>query len=195
MAVMAPKTIQLKDGIRALLRCAGDSDALALLENAKSGFVDGEGMVVEPDEFTKTEEQEKEWIRGLNENPRNLLLVVEVEGRIVGNIDFHIARRRRVAHWGEFGMSVVPGWRSRGVGDALLGGLVAWATSVPEIEKIVLRVRADNPRAMALYKKHGFVEYGRSKDSVRLSDGVYIDDVMMERFVREGVSGSDHSYP
>jgi putative acetyltransferase len=81
-------------------------------------------------------------------------------------------------------MSVQPGWRSRGVGNALLGSLVAWATSVKEIEKIILRVRADNPRAIALYKKHGFVQCGLSKDVLKLDDGVYVDEVTMERFVR-----------
>ena len=184
MAILPPKTIRLDDGTTILLRCAGEGDALALIEAAKNVFIDGEGMVVDPDEFTKSEDQEKLWIKGLNENPRQLLLVAEVDGRIVGNIDFHIARRRRVSHWGEFGMSVQPGWRSRGVGNALLGSLVAWATSVQEIEKIILRVRADNPRAIALYKKHGFVQCGLSKDVLKLDDGVYVDEVTMERFVR-----------
>ena len=112
------------------------------------------------------------------------LLLAEVEGRIVGNIDFHIARRRRLAHAGEFGMSVQSDWRSRGIGNALLESLIEWALTVKEVEKISLRVRADNPRAIALYKKHGFVTCGVARDAIRLSGGVYVDDIMMERFVR-----------
>ena len=141
-------------------------------------------MVVEHDEFTKTEDQERAWIRAINDNPRELLLLAEVEGRIVGNIDFHIAKRRRLDHSGEFGMSVQPGWRNRGIGSALLGSLIEWASGVKEVEKIGLKVRADNDRGIALYKKHGFVQCGRLKDSMKLADGVYVDDILMERFVR-----------
>jgi RimJ/RimL family protein N-acetyltransferase len=184
MPVIPAKTVHLSDGTKVLIRCAGESEALALIEATRNILADGEGMVAEPGEFNKTEEQEREWIRGLNENPTNLLRVAEVEGQIVGNIDFHSAKRRRLAHVGEFGMSVQPGWRSRGVGSALLEGLIAWARSVPEVEKITLRVRADNPRGIALYEKHGFLPCGLAKDAIKLSDGVYVDEITMERFVR-----------
>ena len=183
MAFLPPKKIQLKDEM-VVIRCAQEGDALALLEVAKTVFLDGEGMVVEPDEFSKTEDQEKAWINALNDNPRELLLVAEVASRIVGNIDFHIAKRRRLAHSGVFGMSVLPGCRGRGIGNALLGSLIEWASTVKEIEKIGLQVRADNERGIALYRKHGFAQCGLSKDSLKLADGVYVDEITMERFVR-----------
>lgn len=81
-------------------------------------------------------------------------------------------------------MGVHPDWRSRGVGNVLLGSLIEWARSVPEIEKISLKVNADNHRAIALYQKHGFVQCGHSKNAIKLRDGVYVDDFTMERFVR-----------
>jgi RimJ/RimL family protein N-acetyltransferase len=184
VAILAPKRIHLKDGTEVVLRSGQESDALALLGAAQTTFLDGEGMVVEPDEFNMTEDQEKAWISALNENPRELLLLAEVQGRIIGNIDFHIAKRRRLAHSGYFGISIHPDWRNRGIGNVLLESLLAWARAVPEIEKIKLKVRADNPRAIALYRKHGFVQCGCSKDEIKLRDGVYVDDIEMERFVR-----------
>jgi RimJ/RimL family protein N-acetyltransferase len=184
MARIPSRTVNLKDGRKVLLRCAEESDALALVEAAKNTFLDGEGMVVEPDEFTKTEAEESAWIRGLNENPKELLLIAEADGRIVGNIDFHIEKRRRLAHAGVFGMSVQPGWRNSGMGSALLESLLQWARSVPEVEKVYLIVRADNPRAIALYRKHGFVQSGLAKDSIKLPDGTYVDELTMEMFVR-----------
>src|SRR5262245_8298378 len=110
--------------------------------------------------------------------------MAEAEGAIVGVIDFHIAARRRLSHWGSFGMSVRPGWRGCGLGNLLLERMIAWARSVPEIEKITLAVRADNRRAIALYKKHGFVQSGCARDNLKLSDGSYVDDITMELFVR-----------
>jgi len=184
MALIPAKTIRLKEGTDVVLRCADDRDSLALLDAARAIFADGDGMVIDPDEFEKTEEQEKAWIRDLNDNPRNLLLVAEVSGCIVGNIDFHSARRRRLAHTGEFGISVQPDWRNRGVGTALLEHLIEWARGVREVEKISLKVRADNRRAIALYTKQGFVQCGVARDAMKLPDGIYVDDILMEKFVR-----------
>jgi putative acetyltransferase len=81
-------------------------------------------------------------------------------------------------------MGVRPGWRGCGIGHALLTCLLEWAVSTPEIEKVTLAVRADNHPAIALYKKHGFVLSGCDKDYLKLSDGSFVDDLRMERFVR-----------
>jgi len=182
MATIAPRTIRLRDGTDVVLRSAQESDALALLQLAREIFLDGEGMLLEADEFVKTEDEERAWIRALHENPSELVLVAEVHGRIVGIIDFHIAKLRRLAHSGHFGMAVHPDWRNRGIGNALLASLLEWARSAPQVEKISLKVRADNPRGIALYRKHGFVHCGREKNAIKLSDGVYVDDLSMERF-------------
>lgn len=61
--------------------------------------------------------------------------------------------------------------------------LMAWAESHPRIEKVELRVRATNARAIALYKRFGFVEEGRFEKRIRLPDGSYIADLSMARFV------------
>src|SRR3982751_6451350 len=112
MAQINSKIVNVKDGKQITIRTALESDAPALLEAAITVFRDGDGMIGEPDEFSKTEDAERAWIKGINENPKELLLVAEADGLILGNIDFHIAKRRRLAHSGEFGMSVHPGWRN-----------------------------------------------------------------------------------
>ena len=184
MATVAGKRIRVKDGTEVVVRSSEESDAPAFLEVRRALVLDGEGMIAEPDEFNKTEDEIRTWIATHVENPSNLLLVAEVQGRLVGSIDFEIARRRRLAHSGHFAISVHPDWRNRGIGNALLGSLITWAQTIPEIEKINLKVRADNPRAIALYRKHGFVQSGCEKDAIKLAEGVYVDDLAMERFVR-----------
>ena len=184
MAMIDSKIVGLRDGRKVLIRCAQESEAPALLEAVRIVFLDGDGMITEADEFTKTEDDEKAWIKALNDDPKQLLLVADVDGLIVGNIDFHIKKARRVSHWGSFGMSVRPEWRSCGVGTALLDCLLVWARSVPEIEKVTLGVRADNHRAIALYNRHGFVQTGLEKNYLKMSDGSYVDHYTMETFVR-----------
>lgn len=55
------------------------------------------------------------------------------------------------------------GWRSRdrGVADALLDAVVAWARG--EGETLRLEVHADNPRAAAFYRRRGFRETGNRR--------------------------------
>ena len=178
------QTLGLADGRRIVLRCARESDAAALLEHFKLLFLDGEGMIGEPDEGTQSEDELRVWIKTHLDGPRSLLLIVDFEGMIVGSLDFNTAKRRRCAHWGAFAMGVSPGWRGCGIGNALLTCLLEWAVSIPEIEKVTLAVRADNHRAIALYKKHGFVQSGYLKDYLKMQDGKYVDDLTMEIFVR-----------
>lgn len=184
MALILPKTTRLKDGRSLLIRVANESDAAGLLESTNASVRDGAGIIAEPDEFNKTEEEERIRIGKMNDHPKQLLLLADVDGVVVGHIAFHIANLRRRSHWGSFGMDVRPGWRGIGIGDALLEALLSWAAAVPGIEKVTLAVRADNPAAIALYKKHGFVESGCAKDYLKLGDGRYVDDLTMEKFVR-----------
>jgi RimJ/RimL family protein N-acetyltransferase len=184
MTSFDPKTVNLKDGRRIVVRCAQESDASALLEANRLLMQDGEGMILTPDDYTITEDETKTYIRAHNDAPKDLMLVADSDGRIAGNIAFRVAKPRRCAHWGTFAMGVRPGWRGCGIGNALLTCLLEWTVSTPEIEKVTLAVRADNHSAIALYKKHGFVLSGCDKEYLKLSDGSFVDDLRMERFVR-----------
>ena len=57
-----------------------------------------------------------------------------------------------------------------------------WAKQTPRVRKIELLVRATNEKAVRLYSKFGFLEEGRFKDRVRLSDGDFVDDLAMACF-------------
>jgi RimJ/RimL family protein N-acetyltransferase len=184
MAKLSPKTVHLKDGRQVVIRSVGENEVGALIDHFKLLFADGEGMIMTAEEYHVDEDDLKKWILSHNDNAKDLLLVADFDGLLVGSIDFTIAKRQRCAHWGGFGMGVRVGWRSSGVGNALLTSLLDWAIAMPEIEKVTLAVRADNPRAIALYKKHGFVLSGCDKDYLKLSDGSFVDDLRMERFVR-----------
>jgi RimJ/RimL family protein N-acetyltransferase len=53
----------------------------------------------------------------------------------------------------------------------------------PSIEKIELRVLSTNTRAIAVYKKLGFQEAGRSKNGFKFGPNDYRDDIFMELFL------------
>lgn len=80
--------------------------------------------------------------------------------------------------FGEIGMMVASGWRGRGVGTALLVTAIAWARE-QGLHKLTLGVFPDNEAALALYRKHGFVEEGRRVKHIRRANGELWDLVEM----------------
>lgn len=81
-------------------------------------------------------------------------------------------------------MGILKEWRSQGIGSALLEGLIGWAKSAPQIEKIGLQVLANNERAIGLYKKFGFQQEGYSPKEVKIGPNEYLDYLHMGLFVR-----------
>ncbi len=178
------RSFTLKTGEPGLVRRGEESDAARLLEYAKENVRDGTGSVTTLEEFTLTVEDERKFLAEHTHKPGCLALVAEVEGRIVGFINFKANGRKRLAHNGMFGMSVFRQFRGRGIGEALLSALLEWARANPEIEKVSLAVFADNAPAIALYKKLGFVEEGRREREIKFGPGEYKDDLLMAVWVK-----------
>jgi putative acetyltransferase len=61
------------------------------------------------------------------------------------------------------GIVVADPWHERGIGRALMEGIIAAAKSQGK-KGLVLTVMADNPRALALYRRVGFVVDGDAND-------------------------------
>ena len=75
-------------------------------------------------------------------------------------------------------MAIVREWRAQGVGSALLSTAVEWARG-RGLHKLSLSVFAHNAAAIALYRKHGFVEEGRRVKQYRRSSGELWDVIDM----------------
>jgi RimJ/RimL family protein N-acetyltransferase len=179
MASVECRTASLKDGAAVSLRTPVEADAAAVLTYARVNIADGVGSVSTPEEFTMTVEEEARWLADHLRHPDDLVIVAEHQGAVVGLVNFKAMRRKRLAHHGSFGVSVHPDWRGRGIGRALLEALLEWARANPRLEKVGLAVIADNDRAIALYRKLGFIEEGRRVKQIRYEDGRCVDDLLM----------------
>lgn len=102
-------------GDEVTLRTGVEDDAAELLATISTYIFENSGMVWEPDEYKYSEAEMREWIRRMRENLADLLIVAVFEGKIVGNIDFHVGDRRRLAHVGEFGMGMLPSSEAEGL--------------------------------------------------------------------------------
>jgi len=97
--------------------------------------------------------------------------------RVVGWADIFPAWAHAVSHCGSLGMGVLPDYRRRGLGEALLRACITKA-KVKGITRIELEARADNLSAIRLYEKLGFVHEALKRNAMRF-DGVYFDSVQM----------------
>lgn len=175
------KYLQIK-GKQAIIRRATKSDAKALVDylniiGAESDFLtfgkEGLGIAVEAEE---------DFIESNMSKKNTLFLVAEIEGKIIGNLNFSGGIRPRTRHTGEFGVSVLKEYWGHGLGGELITYLLDWAKSTQIITKINLQVRTDHYKAIRLYKKLGFTEEGLKRREIYIDDQYY-DMLLLGLFI------------
>ena len=99
------------------------------------------------------------------------------DGKVVGWCDIVRDERPGMTHVGRLGIGLLPEFRGQKIGARLLAATIADAFE-KGIARIELEVFATNARAIALYRKFGFVEEGRKRQA-RCLDGIYKDTIPM----------------
>jgi RimJ/RimL family protein N-acetyltransferase len=108
----------------------------------------------------------------------NVFFAIETkDGAHIGNINFHeMSAEQRKAHLG-----VVIGEKeywSKGYGTDAMRTFLRFAFDEMNLHRVDLTVDADNPRAIACYRKCGFVEEARMRQAI-YSRGAYADQFVM----------------
>lgn len=147
------------------VRPARDEDRVALAHVFAAVAEERDGIATEPP--VDVEARAASWILDGT--------IVAVAGdAVVGSIHVDASRHG----FGEIGMAVAREWRGRGVGSALLAAAIADARA-RGLHKLILSVFPHNAAAIALYRKHGFVEEGRRVKMFRRRSGELWDAVEM----------------
>ncbi|MGE7675451.1 N-acetyltransferase family protein [Lysinibacillus sp. NPDC094403] len=167
------------------IRVVVEEDAATMLEIQKEVLAEEDFLITTVEEFQRSIDEQKQWIQAKLANERETIFIAQYQGKLVGWLVFQSPHRKRLAHTGTFGMMVLKEFRGLGIGKLLLERVITWAEHNPYIEKISLGVFSTNERAIALYKKMGFVEEGRKINEIKLHDNEYIDDVLMYKMVRK----------
>ncbi len=155
------QTYQCKNGQVVRIREANVDDAGAL--NAlKLCYIDQSDYIpMSSDEYQYNIEGEREMIEVISLRENSVLLLVEQDGFLIGNIDLVGSQRDAMSHVAMLGMGIHQNWRNIGVGGFLMEAALHWAKTSAIIEIICLDVYDDNLPAISLYTKFGFKSYGK----------------------------------
>ncbi len=117
--------------------------------------------------------------------PRGIFHVAEdrAKGRLVGFQDVSPFAEYTHAfdHVGVIGTFVDLPLRRRGVAGSLFRATFE-AARLKGYEKFFTFIRADNPAALATYRRQGFEVIGTARRQARLRDG-YVDEILVERLL------------
>lgn len=185
MAVIASKTVTLKNGKQACIRVRKIEDSENVITCLENIFSDDRFFGSTLEEITSQASIEKanERTESFNAHKNKLLLIAEIDKQIVSLSDVQCGEKKRNQHVGHIGISILKQYRGIGLGTAIMQTIIDWATAHPAIEKLSLCVYTANTPAIALYEKMGFVEEGRKIREVKFADGSYDDCICMYRFV------------
>lgn len=161
------KQITLKDGRVCCLRNGTESDGQAVYENFNLTHAETDFLLAYPDESSFTAEQESKFLSAKAESENEALIAAVVDGAIVGTAGIDaVGGKYKVSHRAEFGISIAKDFWGLGIGKALTDACIdcARAAGYTQLE---LSAVAENESALALYKKAGFIEYGRNPKGFR----------------------------
>ncbi len=156
------KIINLKNGKEALLRNGEFADGEAVFVNFNETHAETDYLLSYPDENSFDAQQEAEFLKEKTESPNEIEIVAVVDGVVAGTAGIEaVGAKYKLKHRAELGIAILKEYWGLGIGKALMEACIECAKNAGYTQ-LELNVVAENERAVSLYKKMGFVEYGRN---------------------------------
>ena len=167
------RILVLKTGIAVQLRNGTSADGNAVFEVFNATHAETDYLLSYPDECTFDATQESRFLAGKAESGNEIEIVAEVNGEIAGTAGIDaIGSQYKLRHRAEFGIGIARKFWGQGIGRALTEACIECARSAGYTQ-LELSVVAENERAVALYERLGFVEYGRNPRGFRTRGAGY----------------------
>lgn len=161
------QVIVLKNGKECCLRNGTERDGQAVFDNFHLTHGETDYLLSYPDEHLFDVVQEGQFLKEMSESKNEIEMVAEVDNIIVGTAGVGaFGTKYKVRHRAKFGISIAKEYWGLGIGGALTKACIECAKAAGYIQ-LELDVVADNVRALTMYKKAGFVEYGRNPKAFR----------------------------
>lgn len=164
------------------IRKATANDAEKILEYCKIIGSESDNLTFGSEGVSMTVEREAEYLESIQNSDKQLYLVADLDGEIVGTGNYSGFGKPRLAHRGEISIAVKKDLWGNHIGTRFLEEIISFAKNTSKAELISLEVRSDNERAIALYKKFGFQTIGTFKGFMKIN-GAYVDCDIMQLFL------------
>lgn len=154
--------ITIKNGQKCIIRNGTFEDGPEVSTFFTTTHGETDYLLSYPEESTRDDEKQSNYLKETTESDRKIELLAIVDGKVVGMAGFNaIGSKYKVRHRAEFGITVSKNYWGQGIGKAIMNACIECAKEAGYIQ-LELDVVADNTRAIELYKKLGFIEFGRN---------------------------------
>jgi len=169
----------LRNGQEVLIRNGDASDGRAVFETFNLTHLETDYLLSYPDENSYDPEQEAQFLEEKTNSADEIEVIAVIDGNVVGTAGIEaVGKKDKVKHRAEFGIGVLKEYWGLGIGSALLNACIECARTAG-YKQLELTVVAENERAIALYQKAGFVEFGRNPMGFRSRKTGYQETVFM----------------
>ena len=176
----------LKDGRKALIRAPKEEEAQDLLNCLRLAAAETDFLLRYPEEYSEyTVENEKAFIKRVNESDNEAMLLCLVEGKIAGSCYISWDKAIKTRHRAHLSIALLRAFWNQGIGTCLMQELINIAQNHPHILQMELAFVEGNIRVQKLYEKLGFRITGKIHRAVRLKDGTLLNENFMVREIKK----------
>lgn len=160
------KDVVIKNDKKCLIRNAVGDDAQEVLDVFLLTHEQTDFLSSYKDETSFDAEFEKAFLTNIERSEKEAYLCAIIDGQIVGTASVFPIGANKVGHRAELGIAIDKDYWGIGIGQALTAACIECAKG-SGYAQLELEVVSDNSGAIALYKKMGFVEFGRNPRGFR----------------------------
>lgn len=133
-----------------------------MFENFNLTHEETDYLLSYPDENSFDAIQESQFLKEKAESENEIEIIAVVNGVVAGTAGIEaVGTKYKVRHRAELGISVAKEFWGLGIGCALMDACIECARQAGYVQ-LELDVVSENSRAISMYEKAGFEEYGRN---------------------------------
>ena len=177
-----PVSFEMKDGRICQIREIQVKDAAETVEYLKTVMGESNFLYSYPEEITLTVEQEEKMIKEFNESEDILMIIAEIDGRLIASAQISRSKKMKMRHRGNVAVTVLKEFWNLGIGKKMLLCLEDYAKEWG-LTQIELDYFSGNKRGQILYEKLGFVKVGEIPEAFILKDGTRYNNITMVKSI------------
>jgi len=178
------ESILLRDGREAVLATPKRADAAELLALMKQTAGETEYLSFYPEEWTGAVCDEEEWIEGMRQSERDLVLICRVGDEIAGICNLAAGKTEKTRHYGTVGISILQKFWGLGIGGELLTRQERAGRALG-LDYLELDYLEGNERGRRLYHRLGYRAVAHLPNAVLTRDGRYLGRIYMRKRLGE----------